>query len=68
MDQQVTTNAGTRWATFDTAGVLGVLTSLHASNATHALLLTTITTSGGTTSALYGTKNAGRSWQRLFSH
>ncbi|MGH8889867.1 MAG: hypothetical protein ACRDV3_08950 [Acidothermaceae bacterium] len=63
---QVSTDAGQHWSVADSAEPLGASTGLQALDAGRALLTTDITTSNGTTRALYATSDAGHHWQRLF--
>lgn len=63
---RVTADAGQHWSAIDSNDVLGLPDKLEALDATHALLNTEITTSNGTTGALYVTNDGGRSWKSLF--
>jgi photosystem II stability/assembly factor-like uncharacterized protein len=63
---QVTTDAGKRWSTVETAGTLGAPTRLQAIDASNALIETQITTSNGTTNAAFSTTDSGRNWRRIF--
>ncbi len=62
---RVSADAGQHWSVTE-SGVLGEPFAVSAIDATHALLETDITTSNGTTSAVYVTSDAGRSWKTLF--
>jgi len=62
---RVTADAGQHWSVTQ-SDVLGAPVTVGALDATHALLETDITTSNGTTSAVYVTSDAGRSWKTPF--
>jgi photosystem II stability/assembly factor-like uncharacterized protein len=66
LTSQVTTDAGKLWSTVKTPGVLGAPTRLEAIDESRALVETMMTTSDGTTNALYATNDSGRSWRRVF--
>lgn len=65
---QVSTDAGQHWSIADSTEPLGAPTDLQALDARHALLTTDITTSDGTTTALYATSDTGHHWQRIFAN
>jgi len=62
---RVSADAGDNWSSIASADPLGAPDGIEALDATHALLQTTITTSDGTTLALWTTTDAGRRWHRL---
>jgi hypothetical protein len=64
---RVTDDAGQHWSDVQSASPSGEPVSLAAIDTDHALLGTSITTSNGTTGALYVTSDGGHGWQRLFA-
>jgi photosystem II stability/assembly factor-like uncharacterized protein len=63
---RISSDAGQHWSVVDSSDVLGAPGNLKAIDGTHALLNTEITTSDGTTGAVYVTSDGGRSWKTLF--
>ena len=63
---RVSADAGHHWSVANSNDVLGAPYAVGAIDAMHALLETDITTSNGTTIAVYVTSDAGRSWKTLF--
>jgi hypothetical protein len=65
---RVSSDAGQHWSVADSSEALGAPFAVGALDATHALLETDITTSNGTTSAVYVTSDGGHSWKTLFGN
>lgn len=63
-----TDDSGQHWSAVTRHDLIGAPTNIWPLDTTHALLGTDITTSEGTTSALYATSDAGHTWHRLFNH
>lgn len=63
---RISSDAGQHWSVVDSSDVLGAPFQLAALDATHALLMTDLITSAGTTGALYVTSDGGRGWKTLF--
>jgi photosystem II stability/assembly factor-like uncharacterized protein len=63
-----TNDAGQHWSIVASSDPIGAPASIEPLDATHALLDTDITTSDGTTSALYATSDGGHTWHRMFDY